>query len=772
MAISLGELLAKLGLDASDFLTGLNNAEKALGTASKRMKSIGKTMSTHLTLPLVAASTASIKLASDFQETMTTIETLVGIAGDRVNKMKGEVISLSDETGRSSNELAKALFAVTSAGQRGAEAMDILRRSAKASAVGLGDTKEIAKSVTAIMNAYGKENISATKATDQLLAVVREGNLDAAELAPTLGRVIGIASQLGISFDEVGASIATFTRLGVDSAEAVTGLRGIMSTLISPTEQGSEALAKIGMTFSDLRYEVKQKGLAQTLLDLMEKFKGNSEGLSALIPNVRALSAVLGTAGSQGKTYAAIQKSIASASGLVDEGFKRVAEDSGFQFKRTLEQLKNTGIELGNMLLPIFNKLLQAVRDGINWFRSLSTETKSLILVVGGLAAALGPVLTLIGTIGTIIAAINAPIAIAIAAIVALGAAFVYIWDNWEAIKERITDWTWWQNLLIDMAQFILKYNPIELMFKPFDYILSKLGIEIPKPFEEIANKLEEMRVETNKYEHEFGSFGDAVAHAADKAKSALAGLWNSIGGGGGGSAASNPLELVKAQLYGLRDGIDAFYARHKKMNPLDFTAFKNSFKEGAESIKKFANTAHAELIKVDNGVRVTGDTIQSLVGGALSDFGNALGELIVNNDMGSFFEGLLRIVMNFVKQFGEMLIASGIAAMAFEDLLIAPGAAIAAGVALVALASAVSALLSKGPGGSGSAQGMADGGIVPPGYPNDTYPAMLTSGETVTPPKKLPSMSNSEDGYIAETRISGSDLLILIKRAERKFDK
>ena len=33
-----------------------------------------------------------------------------------------------------------------------------------------------------------------------------------------------------------------------------------------------------------------------------------------------------------------------------------------------------------------------------------------------------------------------------------------------------------------------------------------------------------------------------------------------------------------------------------------------------------------------------------------------------------------------------------------------------------------------------GQPTGMADGGVVPSGYPNDSYPAMLTSGETVTP--------------------------------------
>lgn len=38
-------------------------------------------------------------------------------------------------------------------------------------------------------------------------------------------------------------------------------------------------------------------------------------------------------------------------------------------------------------------------------------------------------------------------------------------------------------------------------------------------------------------------------------------------------------------------------------------------------------------------------------------------------------------------------------------------------------------------------AQPMAEGGVVPSGYRNDTYPALLTSGETVVPPGKLSSL-------------------------------
>lgn len=42
------------------------------------------------------------------------------------------------------------------------------------------------------------------------------------------------------------------------------------------------------------------------------------------------------------------------------------------------------------------------------------------------------------------------------------------------------------------------------------------------------------------------------------------------------------------------------------------------------------------------------------------------------------------------------------------------------------------------------SAQPMAQGGIVPAGYPNDSYPARLTSGEVVVPPGKLSSLQGA----------------------------
>lgn len=97
-------------------------------------------------------------------------------------------------------------------------------------------------------------------------------------------------------------------------------------------------------------------------------------------------------------------------------------------------------------------------------------------------------------------------------------------------------------------------------------------------------------------------------------------------------------------------------------------------------------------------------------------------------------FKRILDVFGNFLKQMGAAILSYGIAMKAFKMAFKEPIAAVIAGLALMTAGGVVSNLASRGP----KAQGMADGGVVPFGYPNDSYPAMLTSGERVIPPGKL----------------------------------
>ena len=64
--------------------------------------------------------------------------------------------------------------------------------------------------------------------------------------------------------------------------------------------------------------------------------------------------------------------------------------------------------------------------------------------------------------------------------------------------------------------------------------------------------------------------------------------------------------------------------------------------------------------------------------------------------------------------------------------------------------------------------QGMQKGGVVPSGFPGDTFPAMLTSGETVIPPKKLPNFMGSGQKEEITTRLNGRYIEIVLNRWQK----
>ena len=319
---------------------------------------------------LAAAAAAAVKMASDFEAGLTKIITLVGISRETVDAWGDALLELGPKIGRGPRELAEALFVVTSAGQRGAEALEIVEQAGKAAALGLGETKDVARAVTAALNAYGEETLSASRATDILTAIVREGNLEASSLAPTLGRVIGIAAQLGVSFEEVGANIATFTRLGVDSAEAVTALRGVLNSLLAPGEDAKKLFVEFGLSAEGLRKQLSEEGLQAVLATLVEKFGDNTEALKVIIPNVRAMGNVLGTAGVQGEQYAAVLESIKGSTGIVDTEFEKLANTLSFQS----DQFKAAGeaalIAFGETMLPAIKATTKGLVELANFLRT------------------------------------------------------------------------------------------------------------------------------------------------------------------------------------------------------------------------------------------------------------------------------------------------------------------------------------------------------------------------------------------------------------------
>ena len=142
-------------------------------------------------------------------------------------------LDLAGETAVAPKALAEALYFVKSAGFSASESLDVVDASAKAATAGLGETSVIADAVSSAIGSYGKDALSAAEATDTMVAAIAVGKMEANELAPVLGRITPISAQMGVEFDELNGYLAVMSRTGLDAAESVTSLRGIMTQLLS-----------------------------------------------------------------------------------------------------------------------------------------------------------------------------------------------------------------------------------------------------------------------------------------------------------------------------------------------------------------------------------------------------------------------------------------------------------------------------------------------------------------------------------------------------------
>ena len=526
---AVGFLTFNFGANMQGFDRAMKKASTRVAKFGRQMKRVGSNMTNSITLPILGVGAAAVKMATDFGTSMTKIRTLVGASAEELKAYEKDVLSLSATTGVAASQLAEGLFFITSAGLSGQEAIDALSVSAKASAMQMGDMNDIASALTSVMKAYEGEQMSAARAGDLLHETLKQGKFEASEFMSRLGRVIPTAAAAGISFEELGAAAATMSKLSGDAASTLTGLNQLMMKLLNPSAEQIEILSMLGMTYGDLS-KMLDDSLMGTLQHLFNELEGTDDLLLKMFGSSKAVTAALSTMGLQSETYTQVLDGMNNSVGNVNEGFDILSSDAGFRFQKTLNQVKLVLIDIGNIVMPLVLKGLEAISRAISKFSNLSPEVKKMSVAFALILASVGPLLTLFGSfarIGALIARGFALVSIKVLAIIAaiglLVASFLFLRENYDAIVERLSDWSWWRNALIKAVQTLVQYNPLSVFTKALNALITKLGGDpLPDPFESISEKLEDLKVETKEYENDFTDFGTSIKNQAKQIKNAL----------------------------------------------------------------------------------------------------------------------------------------------------------------------------------------------------------------------------------------------------------
>jgi TP901 family phage tail tape measure protein len=393
--------IRSIGKDAKAATNPTIQLGREISNMGRSALTAGTALTFLATVPLLAGLSASKNAAVDFEQTLTKINTLAGASEAQIGEFRQGILKLAPAVGKTATELADAAFYIVSGNVREtAAAMDLLEQSARASALGLGTTKTIAQATTSVMNAYGLETYTAAEATDILVAAVQRGKFEASELAPAIGKTLGLASEMGVSFEEVTAFISTFTLSGVSASEATNALGRTLATIIKPSKQARAALEEAGLSVEELRDIIARRGLTAALLEVEHRFDEAGLELADFFSRITGLRGVLFNTGASAADFAHNLKLISESAGITENGFATVTRTTRFMLDQFKASLNVVAIAIGQALLPALNELLRAIIPlavGFAKFAEANPGIIKLSVALAGLVAAVGPVLIIFG---------------------------------------------------------------------------------------------------------------------------------------------------------------------------------------------------------------------------------------------------------------------------------------------------------------------------------------------------------------------------------------
>jgi hypothetical protein len=215
----------------------------------------------------------------------------------------------------------------------------------------------------------------------------------------------------------------------------------------------------------------------------------------------------------------------------------------------------------------------------------------------------------------------------------------------------------------------------------------------------------------------------------------------------------------------------------------LDPTSLIKSVETTEEMMKRLAASVSGTKSLLEAGmIDITGvltDSLKGLAAEAATGFGEAIGGLITGSmGIGDVLKGMIGMVSDFMGQLGKQLIAVGVAGIALKKAFSNPWAAVAAGVALVALSAIAKNTFEKGP----KTQAFANGGIVGgTSFYGDKILARVNSGEMIANSDQQRKIYNSMTANNSQAvnvvlgggfEIDGTKIRLVLDRAEKRQNR
>lgn len=434
-------------------------AGRQITKTGKNIESVGKGMTTSLTVPILGAGTAAVKLASDFEAGMSKVQSICGATGQELDLLSEKAKEMGAQTKYSATEATEAFSYMAMAGwntQQMLDGIEGVMYLAGATGEDLALTSDI---VTDALTAFGLAASDTNEFVDVLAMTANKSNTSVSMLGESFQYVAPVAGALGYSVQDVSTALGLMANSGVKASIAGTALRSWMSRMSAPTDAVQKAMDKLNISLTDssgnmLSFEEVMKQTKKAFSGLTEAEKAQYASVLAGKQGMSGLLAIVNSADSE---FDELSKSIEKSNGACKEMYDVANDNLQGQLTILKSTVESVAIAFGERMTPYVKTLTTYAQKLAEKINGLSDSQMDMIIKVLGVVAALGPavlffgkMVTVIGNVvtmvgkfgaafkaaGSIGAMVTGPVGIAIAAVTALIAAGVLLYKNWDKVKE------------------------------------------------------------------------------------------------------------------------------------------------------------------------------------------------------------------------------------------------------------------------------------------------------------------------------------------------
>lgn len=343
------------------FATGIDNT----GLYKSRREAIGiiKAMADEITsfdvfgglglsasVAFARAAKGSYDFQKEFQRNMMEVATISDIVTNNMAAYMNRILDLTKRIPIDANDAAKALYQIISAGHDGEEGMKILEASAKGAIGGITDTATAADTITSLINAYKMSANDAEHISDMLFTTVRLGKTTFGELGQSIAQVAPIAAAYGVEMEQVLAAVATLTKQGTPTAQAMTQIRAAIVGVSKHLGDG----AYEGRTFQEALELVRQKA------------DGSEAKLREFIPEIEAVNGLLGLTGKNAQEASEHLSEMGNSVGASNSAYGKMKEAGENQLKLFQNNIKAFLAPLGKDILKEVSDITEAMNNAFD----------------------------------------------------------------------------------------------------------------------------------------------------------------------------------------------------------------------------------------------------------------------------------------------------------------------------------------------------------------------------------------------------------------------